>query len=486
MATYYVSVQGNDNNSGAIDQPLATVQAAIDRVQAGDTVYVRQGTHFLRKGIWIGEERSGTANARITLQAYPGEKVILDGRNLPAGTSGIGIGGQYIDVVGFELRRISAGGIVVLGGKHIQILNNIVHHTQGTGIVAYGREYQQNGQMLRDRASDILMANNTVYMASLINRSRTMNGGWGMGMQAMYSDRVTMLNNRIYNNYGEGIGFTMASGSLAKNNIVYNNFSVQMYMDNAINSTFESNFIYNTGDRRFYRPFGGTLYAATGIQLANETYNVTPTAYSLNQNKILNNIVVGGSSGFYYGSYDGGRGMKNILVANNTFYGSSQDLLHIDADDDTQNVTFVNNVFEQTRGRQLNFVGSPMGLSFRNNLWYGGDPGVAAGTGDIYADPLLNNPGGFLPTYYQLQAGSPAINAGTPQGAPPRDYFGDIRPLRGRDDIGADEFRVRLGSSSLLAENPNSSAVLPALGGASTENVWDLGNGFSTIELGGE
>jgi hypothetical protein len=40
---YYVSNDGNDNNSGTIDDPFLTIQKAADTMSAGDICYIRQG-----------------------------------------------------------------------------------------------------------------------------------------------------------------------------------------------------------------------------------------------------------------------------------------------------------------------------------------------------------------------------------------------------------------------------------------------------------
>ncbi|NIN66546.1 MAG: hypothetical protein GTO63_18040 [Anaerolineae bacterium] len=76
-----------------------------------------------------------------------------------------------------------------------------------------------------------------------------------------------------------------------------------------------------------------------------------------------------------------------------------------------------------------------------NDVWgnsVGDYWGVTPGTGNISADPRFVDPGGWD---YHLMPGSPAINAGHPDDsiAPPFDFEGDARPLRGRVDMGADE-----------------------------------------------
>ena len=77
---YYVATTGSDSNAGTIDQPLATLQKAVNAVVAGDTVYIRGGTFRITTpassaaGIVIS--KSGTSDTnRIRFWAYPGERV---------------------------------------------------------------------------------------------------------------------------------------------------------------------------------------------------------------------------------------------------------------------------------------------------------------------------------------------------------------------------------------------------------------------------
>jgi hypothetical protein len=61
---------------------------------------------------------------------------------------------------------------------------------------------------------------------------------------------------------------------------------------------------------------------------------------------------------------------------------------------------------------------------------------VSPGAGAIAADPLFANPNA---DNYHVQSGSPAINAGSNEGAPPLDHDGILRPQQGTVDMGAYE-----------------------------------------------
>ena len=72
---WFVSPSGNDSSEGTEQAPLRTVQAALNRAQAGDVCQLRQGTY--RE---VAEfKTSGSASQPVRLTAFSGEAVILDG-----------------------------------------------------------------------------------------------------------------------------------------------------------------------------------------------------------------------------------------------------------------------------------------------------------------------------------------------------------------------------------------------------------------------
>src|SRR5262245_12784799 len=67
--------RGDDEAAGSEKAPWKTLAHAFRQLQPGDTLYVRAGTYYERTFL----TRSGTAEAPITIRAYPGESVIVDG-----------------------------------------------------------------------------------------------------------------------------------------------------------------------------------------------------------------------------------------------------------------------------------------------------------------------------------------------------------------------------------------------------------------------
>jgi len=82
-ADFYVAPHGDDAHPGTETQPLATLQAAVNKLQPGDTLLIRGGTY--RETVTF--PRSGTADKPITLKAYRDEKVVVSGCELVTGWS---------------------------------------------------------------------------------------------------------------------------------------------------------------------------------------------------------------------------------------------------------------------------------------------------------------------------------------------------------------------------------------------------------------
>jgi len=113
--TYFVSTLGNDQWSGTLpapnaartDGPFATLVRARDAVrelkrqQGGAlrqpaSVFVRGGTHFLNEPLVFTPDDAGTAQAPVTIAAYPGEQPVLSGGQRITGWKGMNLNGRGV------------------------------------------------------------------------------------------------------------------------------------------------------------------------------------------------------------------------------------------------------------------------------------------------------------------------------------------------------------------------------------------------------
>jgi parallel beta-helix repeat protein len=408
-ATYYVATSGNDANPGTIAAPFKTVSKAALVVVPGDVVNVRGGVYYERVRI----PSKGTASARIVFQSYPGETAVIDGANVAADKATVHLTEtEFVDFSGFEVRNSPFMGINMWYTKNTRVLNNHVHHARRNGIYA--------GADARGFSSDVTISGNIVRNTVEENQYHSMGTeGWAGAVVVSYTDRFTITSNKIYNNDGEGLIALRGDNALIQGNEIYDNYSVELYIDNARFVTVDRNLVYSTGDTRWYRDG----YPAAGIAVANETNTIMNPS---SDNTFTNNIVVGSRWGFYYGAWESGGGLRNTKVLNNTFYGTKQAVITIENDAHT-NTIVQNNIFYSTGSPDPRYAGVG-GVTYRNNLWYGGNAGAAAGTGDVYGNPRFANPGGLRADDYKLQAGSLALAAALDlSGSVSTDFFGGKR-----------------------------------------------------------
>lgn len=127
----YVATDGNDNNEGTFESPLASIAGARDKIRAlkssgslgrdGAVVYIRGGRYSVAETLKFTQQDSGTKEAPITYRAYQDEEVkLMGGIIIPFGkfkkTTDSSILNQIIDeaardkIVQIDLRNIGYKG----------------------------------------------------------------------------------------------------------------------------------------------------------------------------------------------------------------------------------------------------------------------------------------------------------------------------------------------------------------------------------------
>jgi parallel beta-helix repeat protein len=448
-ATYYVATNGSDSANGALATPFKTLTKAAGVARPGDIVNVRGGVYLQTAQITA----KGTEAARIVFRSNPGETAIFDGTGTGRNANVITLyQSAYVDLSGFEVRNAGQIGICSWGSNNVRITNNKVHHSFRNGIYV--------GWDVMGVSFDNVVDGNTVYNNVLENANRAFpNGGWATGVSMNYTDRGRVTNNRIYENDGEGIVTILSKYTLIEGNELSDNFSVGVYVDNSRFVKVNANLMYSTGNSRYYR----LGYPASGMATANEFYD---HALPSSDNTFTNNIVINSRWGFFYGAYDAGGGLKNAVVANNTFYKSASTMVWIEKDNHANNV-FENNIFYQLGGQGMLDVNGG-GVTWRHNAWYGAPVSIATAD-DVIGDPRFVNTGGLKAADYKLTSLSPVINSGLDLATiVPNDFFGAKRPST--VDIGAHQFTVI-----------NTAPVTPSL--SSPANLHGAAVGLRTIEL---
>ena len=174
-STLYVSPIGNDTNPGTIYAPLRTIAKALTIIADGGRIVVRAGTYPAVK----------ITRSNISLVAYSGEAPRIDGGITLDNVSQVLVDGfEVINADGDGIYRL--GGVLILGGSHNTVQNNIVHHNVLN---------ETNGIKVQDSSSNHIL-NNAVYD----------NGGVGIRVIGSFAaaDYNEIGYNKVYGNILDG------------------------------------------------------------------------------------------------------------------------------------------------------------------------------------------------------------------------------------------------------------------------------------------
>ncbi|HET6333095.1 MAG TPA: right-handed parallel beta-helix repeat-containing protein [Polyangiales bacterium] len=150
----WVAPSGVDTNPGTEAMPLAGLAAAVERIQAGGTIWIAAGTYKFSQTVPI--TRSGEDSKPMRIFAQAGERPIFDFMGQPRGSSsarGIQISGNYWHLRGVDV--INAGdNCIHISGSHNTIERVVTHGCSDSGI-----QITANSS---DAADATRAANNTV------------------------------------------------------------------------------------------------------------------------------------------------------------------------------------------------------------------------------------------------------------------------------------------------------------------------------------
>jgi len=138
--TYFVSPDGSDSLSGAEDAPFRSLLHAANLAEPGDVIVVRGGHYDETRTLQIrpSSAANGTAEAPITVFAYPGERPIFDFAGLTDGRHGIRLDTDYWHIYGLEIRNAHHNGFG-LEGSHNRVERVVVTGSEDTGFNVSGR-----------------------------------------------------------------------------------------------------------------------------------------------------------------------------------------------------------------------------------------------------------------------------------------------------------------------------------------------------------
>jgi hypothetical protein len=413
---YFVSTDGDDTNPGTYDEPWRTIQKAADTVVAGDTVYVRGGTYEEQ----VTLTASGTEDDYIVFSAWRSEQPVIDGAAVSIGGADVSgllqvIDADHIRIVGLTVRNAgpsdNAAGILLDGCAAVTVSSCNTCNTVSSGIAAWD-------------CTAVEITGNDVELAC--------NDGEQECITVAGTSIFTVSGNLVHDGGpgtigGEGIDVKDGSylGSVHGNS-VYGMNRVGIYVDSWSKPT------------SMIDVYGNNVYdcASDGYALAAENGGLLFDV-SVYDNVAADNLgsglVVAG-----WGEPGAAHPMEDMLIINNTFFrnGSGTWGCGVSVENpEADYVTVRNNICSRNTTDQISTEAYGTDLVVDFNLIDG--PTAVYGSSYQEGDPMFADTtcGNF-----HLTAGSPAIDNGTPDLAPPADYDGVPRPQGAGFDIGAFEY----------------------------------------------
>lgn len=338
--TYYVDINGNDNNSGTESQPWRTIAKAASILEAGDTVLVKNGTY--NEQVWV--QNSGNAENWIVYAVYPGDTVVIDGTGISMvinsnGDKWNGLfnihGKSYIKVTGFRFYNSDYAGFFVtkdyvseIPSSNIIFNNNYIEKTWAAAIIMLGEASIP--------ANNFIVDGNTLVQSHFSEDPRAMEG-------------ITLGHNLVNFEIKNNIIFDSSTGIIDVKSGVSNG---KIYRNICVNSTYSCIYV------------DGWTDGASNIDIFE---NVVHDMISKNVDDIV--------SGFNVASEQGGL-VENIRFHNNTAYNNSGTALMIASYSigPVKNITITNNTFYNNgigykyRGGIAIDYDKATGIIVRNNI----------------------------------------------------------------------------------------------------------------------
>ena len=263
----YVSSSGSNANPGTLRRPWQTIGEALARAQPGDAVFVRRGRYEGRYEI----RRSGTADAPISLRAYPGEIPVLTGR--------LKISGDYFCVTRFRFDGAgNANGdsvlIYVAGANHDEIFRNRILGASMSGIYV-GDESDPSEQV--SIIGNYIRGNGTherldhgIYLGHVsggVVANNVVIENMAIGVKvAPEANAITVTQNTVVANRRAGISIGGEESWSSNDNVVVNNivafnreWGIRTYWEQAIGhgNLALRNLVFGNGGGPFWFPGGG-------------------------------------------------------------------------------------------------------------------------------------------------------------------------------------------------------------------------------------
>lgn len=383
---YYVGPTGNDGNDGlSTSTPFATLQAAANKVQPGDTVYVMAGTYTT-------STYSSVKMALEALKTTPYGQINEQQLSLIQGSSSLvklntsGVAGKYITFTNYMKDAVKLafnGPNGINGGGASYIIIDGLEVEGAAQSISYSMA-EKNRLLLSDYPrSNVFNGNGITFPGShhVIVRNCNIHDTTGSGLRCDSADYVVFENNTVSN--ANWWTHSASSAMVFAASSSYDNYAgVKMWMrGNIVHSSWNTMVFTQTPFDPDYAGYGGAMYT-DGIVDGEGLYTTRNNggAYPYGKMRLESNVAFNnGFDGIQFHQSSWGEIEHNTIFDNGVFPPSnvrSSLAIH-----ESNNANIDNNIITYTHGDPV-WLYQSTGISFTQNLFIGGGGDVPAGTGN--------------------------------------------------------------------------------------------------------
>jgi hypothetical protein len=394
-ATYYLDQNhpnASDSNPGTESLPWKTLEYSATRIDAGDTLYIKNGTYYGKdQPEWyipgINIDNKGTALQPIVIRNYPGHTPVIDGSNK----------------VGFN----KTFGKYAVSGDYYIVLDGLYFRD---AVVYF------SGDSSDSMGSQVTIQNSTFERA----HQNSPGGSYYNDIELRAMEYVTIKNNYFKN---QAVGAPGGGEPNQNTAVIVYHWVNDIVVENNEFYDFKWVLFQKSGvtDKSGYRNIFRYNFIHNGINGIASGYDGSTHGFEIKQNIFLD--ITNTDINLLLGNND-------LKIANNVFYNSLKDIgkgivLH---GGDSPNTNVYNNIFYNHK--------YPIGLHYTSltGFWidyndyysydyfdwdYGAETftqwkthPIIDDSHSITSDPKFVNAGGSEPTDYKLDSGSLAKGTG--------------------------------------------------------------------------
>lgn len=470
--TYYVATNGSDAAAGDVDSPWSSIQHAVDVLLPGETACVRGGTYAEVVSVTRGGSQ---AAGPVTVQAVPGDAVVIDGSGLsiPNGQWGLLTLADvsFVTIRGLALTGYASSsadevpiGLYLTGaGSGVRLLDNHIHDIRNTaaGCAANAFGLKVDGTRAPASINALTIAGNEIdHLVLGCSESLSLDGNvehWTITGNSIHDTNNIAIGAIGFERVSPDPAYDQARDGVISDNLVYN---ISSFGNPAYGDEYAADGIYVDGGKSITIERNRIHHVDIGIELASEHAGRTTSDVVARNNLVY----FGQSAGISIGGYAPGvGGSERCSIIGNTLFhndlagtgsGELQIQYHASANLFENNVVvagasglILNAYAADTAApavldHNLHFAGASPKWIWQANEYSGLEAYVGASGQD--ANSLFATPGFLDPVApdLRLPAASPAIDAGIDLGQDlcgASDFSGAPRIAGAAIDIGAYE-----------------------------------------------